>query len=103
MAPTSTTQHLAEKAKQITQRELQTYTERTKASQLATSVREKCFLLGVPSSFQAYDPHPIVVRSAQGSWMEDVDGNRYTDYDMGFGALLQATYTRWCVARLNSN
>ncbi|MDQ2942001.1 MAG: aspartate aminotransferase family protein, partial [Chloroflexota bacterium] len=37
--------------------------------------------------FQAYDPHPIVVTRAQGSWMEDIDGNRYTDYDMGFGAL----------------
>ncbi len=43
--------------------------------------------MGVPSSFQAYDPHPIVVTRAQGSWMEDVDGNRYTDFDMGFGAL----------------
>jgi len=27
------------------------------------------------------------VRRSNGSWMEDVDGNRYTDYDMGFGAL----------------
>jgi len=41
----------------------------------------------VPSSFQAYDPHPIVVRRAQQAWMEDVDGNRYIDFDMGFGAL----------------
>ena len=43
--------------------------------------------LGVPSSFQAYDPHPIVVRHASGSRMVDVDGNEYVDYDMGFGAL----------------
>ena len=43
--------------------------------------------LGVPSSFQAYDPHPIVVRRAQAAWMEDVDGNRYVDFDLGFGAL----------------
>jgi glutamate-1-semialdehyde 2,1-aminomutase len=43
--------------------------------------------MGVPSSFQAYDPHPIVVRRAQQAWMEDVDGNRYIDFDMGFGAL----------------
>jgi glutamate-1-semialdehyde 2,1-aminomutase len=42
---------------------------------------------GVPSSFQAYDPHPIVVRHAAGSRMIDVDGNEYVDYDMGFGAL----------------
>ena len=43
--------------------------------------------LGVPSSFQWYDPHPIVVRSARGASMFDVDGNEYVDYDMGFGAL----------------
>ena len=43
--------------------------------------------LGVPSSFQAYDPHPIVVRHAAGARMIDVDGNEYVDYDMGFGAL----------------
>ena len=41
----------------------------------------------MPSSFQAYDPHPIVVRHASGSTMIDVDGNEYVDYDMGFGAL----------------
>ena len=43
--------------------------------------------MGVPSSFQSYDPHPIVVRKANASWMEDVDGNRYIDFDLGFGAL----------------
>ena len=41
----------------------------------------------MPSSFQAYDPHPIVVRHAAGARMVDVDGNEYVDYDMGFGAL----------------
>ena len=67
--------------------------------------------MGVPSSFQAYDPHPLVVRRAQGSWMEDVDGNRYTDYDMGFGALFSGhchpPYARqsrpnWTMARCSS-
>jgi glutamate-1-semialdehyde 2,1-aminomutase len=42
---------------------------------------------GVPSSFQAYDPWPIVVKHAAGSRMIDVDDNEYVDYDMGFGAL----------------
>jgi glutamate-1-semialdehyde 2,1-aminomutase len=56
-------------------------------SQRATERARVVLPLGVPSSFQAYDPHPIVVRAAQGSWMEDVDGNRYIDFDMGFGAL----------------
>lgn len=43
--------------------------------------------LGVPSSFQAYDPHPIVVKAARGASMWDVDDNEYVDYDMGFGSL----------------
>ncbi|HZB30772.1 MAG TPA: MupA/Atu3671 family FMN-dependent luciferase-like monooxygenase, partial [Streptosporangiaceae bacterium] len=32
--------------------------------------------------------YPIAARRAQGSWLEDVDGNRYVDITMGFGALL---------------
>ncbi len=81
------TRELAERAKAITQRELRTYMQRTVGSQKATDRARKVLPLGVPSSFQAYDPHPIVVRRAQAAWMEDVDGNRYIDYDMGYGAL----------------
>ncbi len=81
------TRELAERAKAITQRELRTYMQRTVGSQKATDRARKVLPLGVPSSFQAYDPHPIVVRRAQAAWMEDVDGNRYVDYDMGYGAL----------------
>ncbi len=81
------TRELAERAKAITQRELQVYIARTKGSQAATERAREVLPLGVPSSFQAYDPHPIVVRRAQDGWMEDVDGNRYTDFDMGYGAL----------------
>ncbi|MFM8712134.1 MAG: aspartate aminotransferase family protein, partial [Actinomycetota bacterium] len=36
---------------------------------------------------QDYDPYPIVLASAQGFSSVDVDGNRYVDYNMGFGAL----------------
>ena len=78
---------LAERAREMTVRELRTYIERTKGSQAATERARRVMPMGVPSSFQAYDPHPIVVRRAQDGWMEDVDGNRYTDFDMGFGAL----------------
>jgi glutamate-1-semialdehyde 2,1-aminomutase len=81
------THDLSERARDITRRELATYAQRTVRSQTATERARKVMPMGVPSSFQAYDPHPIVVSRAQGSWMEDVDGNRYTDYDMGFGAL----------------
>ncbi len=81
------TNDLTTRARDITRRELATYVTRTRGSQLATERARQVMPMGVPSSFQAYDPHPIVVTRAQGSWMEDVDGNRYTDYDMGFGAL----------------
>ena len=74
-------------AKAITERELTSYAERTTGSQAATDRARKVLPLGVPSSFQAYDPYPIVVRHAAGSRMVDVDGNEYVDYDMGFGAL----------------
>ena len=81
------TRDLAGKARAITQRELAVYMERTAGSMRATERARKVMPLGVPSSFQAYDPHPIVVRRAQAAWMEDVDGNRYVDFDLGFGAL----------------
>jgi len=78
---------LADRAKEITQRELATYAERTAGSQRANARARKVLPLGVPSSFQAYDPYPIVIASADGPNMYDVDGNQYTDFDMGFGAL----------------
>ena len=81
------TDRVAARAKEITARELRTYLARTEGSQRANARAKRVLPLGVPSSFQAYDPHPIVVRAAQDAWMEDVDGNHYIDYDMGYGAL----------------
>jgi glutamate-1-semialdehyde 2,1-aminomutase len=78
---------LVAKAKQITDREMEVYADRTRASQAATERARKVLPAGVPSSFQAYDPWPVVVKHAAGSAMIDVDGNEYVDYDMGFGAL----------------
>ena len=78
---------LADRARAITQRELRTYMQRTAGSMAANAKARKVLPMGVPSSFQAYDPHPIVVRRAAQAWMEDVDGNRYVDFDMGYGAL----------------
>jgi glutamate-1-semialdehyde 2,1-aminomutase len=89
MSATESIRHdeLVTRAKAITARELRVYIDRTQGSQRATERARKVLPMGVPSSFQAYDPHPIVVSRAQAAWMEDVDGNRYTDYDMGYGAL----------------
>jgi glutamate-1-semialdehyde 2,1-aminomutase len=85
--PPANADDLVERAKAITTREMEVYARRTVASQRATARARRVMPAGVPSSFQAYDPHPIVVRHAAGSRMTDVDGNVYVDYDMGFGAL----------------
>lgn len=79
--------YLANAAKTITERELATYAARTRRSQAATDRARRVMPAGVPSSFQAYDPWPVVVKHAAGSRMIDVDDNEYVDYDMGFGAL----------------
>jgi len=44
--------------------------------------------LGVPSSFQHWDPYPVAITSAKGAWLTDVDGRKVLDLSMGFGAML---------------
>jgi glutamate-1-semialdehyde 2,1-aminomutase len=44
--------------------------------------------LGVPSSFQHWDPYPVAITSARGAWLTDVDGRQVLDLSMGFGAML---------------
>jgi len=84
MTTTEAETGLVARAKKITEREVARYAERTAGSQAATDRTRQVMPAGVPSSFQAYDPHPIVVRHAAGAHMTDVDGNVYVDYDMGF-------------------
>ncbi|MGE0305976.1 MAG: aspartate aminotransferase family protein [Acidimicrobiia bacterium] len=67
--------------------ELEIYRSRTMRSMEQTARARHSLPKGVPSSFQAYDPHPVVAARARGSWIEDLDGNHYVDFNMGFGAL----------------
>ena len=84
---TASPHELVATAKRITGREMEQYAARTRGSQAATDRARKVMPAGVPSSFQAYDPWPVVVKHAAGARMVDVDDNTYIDYDMGFGAL----------------
>ena len=43
---------------------------------------------GVHSNTRFRAPHPLYFRSAQGPYLYDMDGNRYTDLIMGNGAML---------------
>jgi glutamate-1-semialdehyde 2,1-aminomutase len=84
---TATQARLSTRAKEITAAELERYTALTPGSQRANARARKVIPLGVPSSFQAYDPWPVVAHHGMGSSLWDVDQNKYLDLNMGFGAL----------------
>ena len=83
---------LVAKAKAITEREMAVYSERTHQSQIATERARKVMPAGVPSSFQAYDPWPVVVKHAAGAHMIrqirtlDIDNPAMDEWVMEFEA-----------------
>ncbi|MCZ7661578.1 MAG: aspartate aminotransferase family protein [Thermoleophilia bacterium] len=79
---------LTAQAKAVTEREIARYAAMTPGSQRATARAKRVLPLGVASNFQFFDPHPVVMVRGQGSRLWDVDGNEYTDYNMGYGSLL---------------
>lgn len=83
----STTETLGRAAREIAKRELVRYVLRTQASERAMARAERVLPLGVASSFQHYEPHPLVMCSAAGARMKDLDGHEYVDFTMGYGAL----------------
>lgn len=78
---------LSAAAREISKRELVNYVLRTRQSERAMARAERVLPLGVASSFQFYEPHPLVMRSAAGAHMEDLDGHHYVDFTLGYGAL----------------
>ena len=73
---------------QLLAKEWQRFTESTFASRIECDLALGSMPLGVPSSFQHWDPYPISIISAKGAWMTDVDGRQLMDLSMGFGAML---------------
>ncbi len=49
---------------------------------------KKVLPLGVNSPVRFFEPYPFFVRSASGAHLYDIEGTRYLDYAMGYGALL---------------
>ena len=62
--------------------------ERTPASKALFERAAVHMPMGVPSSFQAWDPYPVYLREGAGSKVTDVDGNDYVDFHNGFGAMI---------------
>ncbi len=74
----------------------------TKASGEESKKASLVIPLGVPSSFQYWDPYPISIKSAKGAWMTDVDGRQLLDLSMGFGAMLVGHLNPTVVAELKA-
>jgi len=64
------------------------FAKSTVNSGIESEIAKQSTPLGVTSSFQYWDPHPISIVSAKGAWMTDVDGRQLLDLSMGFGAML---------------
>ena len=72
----------------LTETEWARYRQLTPQSAMHAARAEKTIPLGVPSSFQHWDPYPIAIKSARGSHLIDVDDRDVLDLSMGFGAML---------------
>lgn len=74
--------------KELLAQEWETFRTTTLGSGAENELAAKTMPLGVTSSFQHWDPHPLHIKSAKGAWMTDMDGRKLIDLSMGFGAML---------------
>ena len=78
------------------------FKDSTTKSGIESQEAKRSIPLGVPSSFQHWDPYPLSIVSAEGAWMTDVDGRQLLDLSMGFGAMLAGHLNPEVVAELRS-
>ncbi|MFC7046037.1 aspartate aminotransferase family protein [Halobacteriaceae archaeon GCM10025711] len=62
------------------------YRERTPTSESLHDEAREHIPSGVASTSRQFDPYPFYIDHSDGAYLEDVDGNRYLDYDMNNGA-----------------
>ena len=77
-----------ERVAELLAQEWETFSKATPKSGVHNKEAAKVLPLGVTSSFQHWDPHPISVVSAKGAYVTDIDGRELLDLSMGFGAML---------------
>ena len=77
-----------DRVEQLMAIEWEKFSQLTPNSSIESEIAKNSTPLGVTSSFQYWDPHPISIKSANGAWMEDIDGRKLLDLSMGFGAML---------------
>jgi len=86
--PASSTPLDPKRVQNLLAAEWERFTQDTPQSAVHYARALKSMPLGVPSSFQHWDPYPIAIESARGAWLHDVDNRQLLDLSMGFGAML---------------
>ena len=67
---------------------LEMYLKRTKRSRELFEAAKRVFVSGVNHNIRFFEPYPFFAERASGSFLCDVDGNKYVDYWMGHGSLI---------------
>ena len=76
-----------DKVHQLLEKEKIYYLTKTAKSRINFNTSKETLPLGVPSTFQYWDPYPIAIKKASGAYLIDLDDQSYLDLSMGFGAL----------------
>ena len=77
----------AQRVQELLSSERNKYRELTAQSSELYLNSKEIMPLGVPSSFQYWEPYALGVKSASGAYLIDMDGRECLDLSMGFGAL----------------
>jgi glutamate-1-semialdehyde 2,1-aminomutase len=64
------------------------YRARTERSRAWRQDAESVMPMGLPATGQVFGSSALVAANAHGAQLEDIDGNHYIDFNMGYGALL---------------
>ena len=89
-----------ERVAELLAMEWETFAKATPKSGEHNKEAAKVLPMGVTSSFQHWDPHPISVVSAKGAYVTDIDGRELLDLSMGFGAMLVGHLNPTVVAKV---
>ncbi|BCU71626.1 aspartate aminotransferase family protein [Stygiolobus caldivivus] len=66
---------------------LSQYISKTPKSKVLFEENKEFMPYGVSSNYRYFDPYPLYLVRGKGSKVWDIDGNEYTDYNLGFGVL----------------
>ena len=80
-------ERITARAREIGAAEMKALVDNTRRSRALFERARAALPLGVASSFQAADPHPIYLSHGRGAEVWDVDGRGYYDFHNGFGAM----------------